>query len=138
MVGHLREGRDRLPPLRTGDWSRTPSRIALVDPLRPAAPLLVAQDELLDLARRGLGEVPELDGGGTLEARNESAAKRDDVLLRRARARLERHEGLGAFSPLLVGHRHHRAFENGRVARDRLLHLDRGDVLAARDYDVLL
>src|ERR1051325_964004 len=109
---------------------RVCSRLMSVDPLGLALPLLVAQDELLDLAGRGLGQVAELDGGRALEVRDVLAAELDDLRLGRARARLEGDEGLGTLAPLGVGHGHHRALHDGRVPGHRLLHLDRRDVLA--------
>src|SRR3989442_4940980 len=102
-----------------------------VDPLRPALPLLVAQDELLDLARRGLGQVAELDGGRTLEVRDVLAAELDDLGLGRLHPRLEGDERLRPLAPLLVGHGDHRTLHDRGVARDGLLHLDGRDVLAA-------
>src|SRR5439155_3798166 len=110
----------------------------LVDPLLLASPLLLAQDELLNLPRGGLRQVAELDGGGTLEVRDVLAAKLDDVPLGRALAGLERDERLGPLAPLRVGDRDHRALEHGGVPDDGPFDLDRRDVLAARDDDVLL
>src|SRR5207247_10175976 len=56
----------------------------------------------------------------------------------RLHAGLERDERLGALAPALVGDRDHRALHDGGVTRHRLLDLDRRDVLAAGDDDVLL
>ena len=49
----------------------------------------------------------------------------------------QHHERLGPLAPAIVGHLHDGGLEDRRVAHDRLLHLDGGDVLAARDHDVL-
>src|SRR5438094_2831632 len=117
---------------------RVCSRLMSVDPLGLALPLLVAQHELLDLPRGGLGQVAELDPGRALEVGDVLAAELDDLGLAGGLARLERHEGLGALPPLGVGHRHHRALHDRRVLGHRLLHLDGRDVLPARDDDVLL
>ena len=46
-------------------------------------------------------------------------------------------EGLGPLTPLLVGHADHRRLDDRRVRHDGLLHLDRRDVLATGDDDVL-
>src|SRR2546421_3141040 len=110
---------------------RVCSRLMSVDPLGLALPLLVAQDELLDLARRGLGQVAELDGGRALEVRDVLAAELDDLGLGRLHPRLEGDERLRPLAPLLVGHGDHRALHDRGVARDGLLHLDGRDVLAA-------
>src|SRR5260370_18246434 len=91
-----------VPPLRTGDWSRTPMRMGLVDPLRLALPLPVAQDELLDLAGRGLGQIAEVDRGGRLETRDVLLAEVDHLRLARPLAGLDGHEGLGPPSPLFI------------------------------------
>src|SRR5438067_3158742 len=101
-------------------------------------PLPVAEDELLDLAGRGLGQLAELDRLGRFEMRDPRADVLDDVLLARLLAGLQAHEGLGDLAPAIVGNRDYSALEHGRVACDRLLHLDGRDVLAARDDDVLL
>ena len=53
-------------------------------------------------------------------------------------ARLQRHERLRPLAPPLRGDRDHGALQHGRVALDHLFDLDRRDVLAARDDDVLL
>src|SRR6185295_2946601 len=110
-----------VPPLRTGDWSRTPTRMRLVDPLRFALPLPVAQDELLDLAGRGLGQLAEVDRGGGLEARDVPLAEVDDLGLGGALARLEGDEGLGPLAPFLVRDRDHRALHHRGVPGHALL-----------------
>ena len=56
---------------------------------------------------------------------------------RRRRAVLQRHERLRPLAPALVGDRHDGALEHRGVRADRLLDLDRGDVLAAGDDHVL-
>ena len=58
--------------------------------------------------------------------------------LGRALPRLEGHEGLGPLAPFLVRDGHHRALHHRRMPGHALLDLDGGDVLAARDDDVLL
>src|SRR5260370_33851446 len=88
-----------VPPLRTGDWSRTPMRMGLVDPLRLALPLPVAQDELLDLTGRGLGQIAEVDRGGRLEARHVLLAQAADRRPRRPLAGLGPHRGRSQLAP---------------------------------------
>src|SRR5260370_20247080 len=127
-----------VPPLRTGDWSRIPTRMGLVDPLRLALPLPVAQDELLDLAGRGLGQLAEVDRGGRLEARDVPLAEVDDLCLARALAPLEGDEGPGPLAPFFITDGHYFALHHRGVPGHALLDLDGRDVLAARDDDVLL
>src|ERR671914_2657675 len=110
----------------------------LMYPLLLPGPLLVAQDELLDLAGRGLGQVAELDGGGGLEAGDVLFAEVYDLLLARLPALLQDNERLGALAPLLVGHRDNSGLHHRRVLGDGLLDLDGRDVLAAGDDDVLV
>src|SRR6185369_6346438 len=98
---------------------------------------LLAQHELLHLAGRGLGQSAEDHGLRAFEVRKPFAAEVDDVLLARGGAFLECHERARRLAPFLVGPRHHRAFQHGRMAVDHALDLDRRDVLAARDDDVL-
>src|SRR5207244_9162935 len=133
------------PPARPSlgsAWSAYRSASArgawLVDALGLTPPLLVPQHELLDLAGRRLGQVAELDGGRALEVGDMLPAELDDLLLGGPGAGLEGDEGLGPLAPLRVGDGHHRALHDGRVLGHRLLDLDRRDVLAARDDDVLL
>src|SRR4029077_10931421 len=108
-----------------------------VDARRAIAPLAIAQDVLLHLARRGLRQRAELDGVGRLEAGDALPAVLDQVLRRRLRAVAQRHEGLRPLAPALVRDGDHGAFEHCRVRGERLLDLDRRDVLAARDDHVL-
>src|SRR3712207_1243625 len=109
----------------------------LVDLLLLSGPLLVAQDELLDLAGRGLREVCELDGGGGLEAGDALLAVVYDLLLGSLLSLLEGDEGLRALAPLLIGDGDDRGLHHRRMPGDRLLHLDGRDVLAAGDDYVL-
>src|SRR5215211_2782715 len=71
-------------PART-EYARRSSRLRswrlLVHPLFAIFPLLIAKNELLDLARRGLGELGELDGLGGLETGDVIFAEDYDVLV---------------------------------------------------------
>src|SRR5918993_430937 len=109
-----------------------------MNPLLAARPLFVAQDELLDLAGRGLGQVAELDGGGGLEAGDVLLAEVYDLLLGRLLALLQDNERLGTLAPFLVGHRDDGGLHHRRVLGDGLFDLDGRDVLAAGDDDVLV
>src|SRR5207247_9010442 len=107
-------------------------------PLGLALPLLLAQHELLDLARGGLGQVAELDGRRRLEVGDVLLAEVDDLALAGLVPRLERDERLRTLAPLLVGDGDDRALHHGGVAGAELARLDRRGVPAARDDDVLL
>src|SRR5581483_8492612 len=73
-----------------------------VDPLVAAGPLLVAQDELLDLAGGRLGQLGELHRRRALEPGQVVAAEGDDLVGGGRRPRLQRDEGLRALAPLVV------------------------------------
>src|SRR5918993_2492641 len=110
----------------------------LIDLLFALRPFLVAQDELLDFAGRGLGQLGELDSRGGLEAGDVLLAEVYDLLLGGLLPLLEHDKRLGALAPLLVRDGDDRGLHYGRVARHGLLHLDGRDVLAAGDDDVLV
>src|SRR5438093_1488626 len=122
----------RMPSTRSpASRARTATTAALVrvkgrakgTPSQLSTTVGVAEDELLDLAGRGLGQLAELDRFGRFEVRDPRADVLDDVLLARLLAGLQAHECLGDLAPAIVGDRDHGAFEHGRVACDRLLHL---------------
>src|SRR5829696_5644836 len=139
-VGSSSRMRQRRPA--RSEYVRRSSRLRswrlLVHLLFALRPFLVAQDELLDFAGRGLGQLGELDGRGSLEAGDVLLAEVYDLLLGRILPLLEYDERLGALAPLLVRDGDDRGLHYGRVARNGLLHLDRRDVLAAGDDDVLV
>src|SRR5215203_1746978 len=110
----------------------------LIDSLLLSLPLLFAQDELLNLACGGLGQLGELDCGGGLEACDVLLAELYDLLLRHLLLFLQDHERLGTLTPLLVGDGDYSGLHDGRVARYGLLDLDSRDVLPAGDDDVLV
>src|SRR5215218_755349 len=128
-------------PART-EYARRSSRLRswrlLVHPLFAIFPLLIAKDELLNLARRGLGELGELDGLGSLETGDVLFAEVYDLLFGRVLPLLEHDECLGTLAPLLVRAGDNGGLHDARMPRDGLLHLDRRDVLAAGDDDVLV
>src|SRR5215218_4060652 len=64
-------------------FSRLRSWRLLIHLLFAASPFLVAQDELLDLARRGLGQLGKFDGRWGLEAGDVLLAEVYDLLLGR-------------------------------------------------------
>ena len=73
-----------------------------------------------------------------LEMRDAVAAPVDDLGGRHAlRARLQRHERARRLAPVRIRPRDHRRLHHLRMAVQALLDLERADVLAARDDDVL-
>ena len=70
-------------------------------------------------------------------AREVLAAPRHQFVGRRLLPRLELDERARRLAPFLVGLRHHGGGLHGRMLVERVLDLDRGNVLAARDDDVL-
>ncbi len=84
-----------------------------------------------------LGRSPKSIAFGTLEARQAFAAERDQGVLGQRRPVLERHERLRNFAPQRVGDGDDGDFKHGGMLIDRSLDLDRRDVLAAADDDVL-
>ena len=99
---------------------------------------LVAQHEFLDLAGRGLGQRAEHHRPRRLVMRHVLAAEGDDRRRPSAVAPgFKRDEGAGALAPCRVGPRDHRRLHHRRMAVEHLLDLERRDVLAAGDDDVL-
>src|SRR3546814_1559616 len=68
---------------------------------------LIAQDEFLDLAGRGLGQRAEGDALRAFVAGHVVAAEVDDFLLGDRRAILHRHEGAGDLAPMVVRSEEH-------------------------------
>src|SRR6266536_5394004 len=80
---------------RSRRGSRSPAAArSSVNALLAPRPLAVAEHELLDLAGRGLGELPELDRLGRLEPGDPRAHVLDDLGLGGALPGLQHHEGL--------------------------------------------
>ena len=75
----------------------------LLDALLVSRPLALAKDELLDLARRRLGKLADLDVLRRFEARDPVLAEVDQLVLRDRAAGPRGDEGLRDFAPLLVG-----------------------------------
>src|SRR5258708_8621583 len=98
---------------------------------------LLPQQEFLDLPRRGLRQHAEHHVARRLEAREARAAVVDDLPFRDLRARLQLDERTRRLAPLRVGLRDHARGEDRRVPVEHVLHLERRDVLAAGDDDVL-
>jgi hypothetical protein len=97
----------------------------------------LAQLEFLDLAGRGLGQFLEHHRLGVLNPASRSRAKAISSASLALGAVLQLDEGAGHLAPFLV-----RAWPPRRTAappgaHQRALDLDRADVLAARDDDVL-
>src|SRR5215831_12499603 len=97
----------------------------------------VAQLELLDFAGRGPRQFGEHDVARTFVAGEVLAAPGDDIVPRRLLSRLELDEGARRLTPFVVGLGHHGGGPNRGVLVERILYLDRGNVLAAGDDEVL-
>src|SRR5215471_13112744 len=97
---------------------------------------LLPQDELLDLAGRGLGQRAEHHRARRLEARKVGAAMLDQLVLGDLGAGLDLDEGARGLAPLLVGLRDHGRGLYRRMAVQHVFDLERRDVLAAGDDDV--
>src|SRR6266851_8946496 len=83
-------------------------------------------------------DVDEFHRARQLVAGELSVAEADDVLRRRALARVQDNAGTRRFSPLLVGHAHHRHLEDLGMQHQHALDLGGIDVLAAADDHVVL
>src|SRR5262245_42215470 len=96
-----------------------------------------AELELLYLAGGGAGQVrDELDVTRRLVAGQKRAYVLDQVLCGHSGVPRD-DERLRTLAPRLVGHADHRDVLHRRVREQGLFDLDGGDVLAARDDDVL-
>ena len=60
-----------------------------------------------------------------------------DLVLRRLRAIAQNDECMRRLTPFLVRHTDHGDFLDGRVMQQTAFHLDRGNILAAADDDIL-
>ena len=92
---------------------------------------LLAQQELLNLAGRSLGNRTEHHGLRGLEAGHLAATEGDDVGFRGARVVLQFDEGAGHFAPFRIGLCHDGCEQYRGVLVEYVLDLDRADVLAA-------
>src|SRR5450759_4203221 len=131
-------GRSTRIPLTSGlvrGWSDVGSAL---DPADVAGPLLLAQGKLLHLAGRGLGQgLDEVHCRRGLVPRDPGSDVLDQLGPVEFGPRPQHHEGLRPLAPGLVRYADHGDLQDGGVRVDGLLHLDRGDVLAAGDDDVL-
>src|SRR5262245_17372901 len=110
-------------------------RLSLLDRGGRLGPL--AKRELLDLPGRGLRQWPEDDRLRRLEPREVRAAMRDDLGFGHARVGFQLDERAGALAPLRIGLRDDCGREHRRMPVEHVLDLERGNVLSARDDDVL-
>src|SRR6266536_3070457 len=95
-----------------------------------------AQHVLLDLPGGRLGQGLEVHPVGRLEVGQPAAHEVSEITLGNI-VTAGGHEGHGPLAPARVRHRHHGRLEHIGVRGERLLHLDRCDVLPAADDDVL-
>ena len=84
-----------------------------------------------------LGSGPNTTVRGALKRASSLAAVLDQLLGRGGGALAQRDEGARALAPLLVGPGDHGGLQHGRMTVEGALDLDRADVLAAGDDDVL-
>src|SRR4051794_28690817 len=86
-AGQRRRSRGRRSPTGSAATATRPERAGRAraagsaDRLLAPLPLLLAQDELLHLARGGAGQLAELDRARALEARQPLLGERDDLVL---------------------------------------------------------
>src|SRR5512139_4069998 len=97
----------------------------------------LAQLEFLDLAGAGFRNLGEHDVARAFVRGEVLAAPLHQLLVARLRTRLELDEGAWRLAPFVVVLGNHRGGCDGGVLVERILHLDRGNVLAAGDDDVL-
>ena len=96
-------------------------------------PKFFAQNFLEDFPRPAFRQgVNKFNGFGNFESRQMLSTMIQDFGFARLAARLQRNDGLGDFSPLLVGNGDNRAFQDGGVLVKDALNFRRGHVLAAR------
>src|SRR6476660_2549337 len=110
---------------------------ALVDSAFAPGPFPFAQHELLDLAGRRLRQLAEMNGLRALEAGQARLAVVDNFLLSHRGAVAQDNEGLRCLAPIIVRNADHRYLEHGGMRGNGLLNLDRRDVLATANDDVL-
>src|SRR4029450_3874718 len=97
----------------------------------------LAQLEFLNLAGRCARQLGEHDVARTLVAGEVVAAPGDESRPRRLLPRLELDEGARRLAPLVGGLGHDRGGSDRGMLVERVLHLDRGNVLTTGDDDVL-
>src|SRR6185437_5141640 len=95
------------------------------------------QREFLDLPRRRLRQLLEHEIARYFVTRHVLAAEQPQFLGGHLGAGPELDKGARCLTPFRVGLRDYRHAQHGRMAVQRLLHFDRGNVLPARDDDVL-
>src|SRR5882724_5279642 len=98
---------------------------------------LLPQQEFLDFSRGCLRQHSEHHVARRLEAREVRTAVVDDLLFGDLRVRFQLDERARRFAPLRVGLRDHCRREHRRVPVEHVLDLQRRNVLAAGDDDVL-
>src|SRR3954468_3832301 len=103
----------------------------------PSAGDAVAQQVLLHLAGGGLRQLAVDESLRHLECRQSRADEGGELRVVDVGVRAESHVGDGDLTPLLVRRTYHRRLQHSGMGVEGSLHLDRGDVLAAGDDDVL-
>src|SRR5262249_49779123 len=103
-----------------------------------ALPLLLTQLEFFDFARGGLGEVAEFHRLRALKMRHVLAAEGDNLFCAGLHPRLENDKRFRDLTPALVWDGHHGDFLHGGLPVNGISHLNRENILAATNDDVLL
>src|ERR1700674_5125980 len=115
--------------LHEGTAARAPRLRGLVDAAASALPVLVANDELLELAGGGARKrCYEVDRCGALEVGEMLAGEFDELVLGRCHALAQNDQRLRGLAPLLAGHADHGALQHGGVLVERVFDLRRADV----------
>ena len=97
----------------------------------------VAQDKLLNLTRRGLRQLLEHHPLRAFEVGKVVSTKRDEFRFGRGLAGLQGHECARYLAPFFIRLGHNGDFHDRGVPVQDAFHFDGGDVLSARDNDVL-
>src|SRR5664279_2541440 len=109
-----------------------------LNPTFMTGPRYCAQLVLADLAGGCSGQVEhEVNVLGRLELRNPLLDMTDQFRLPRGLSRGQHHEGLRSLTPPFVGNGDDGDVGHRRMGGEGLFDLNRGDVLAAGDHDVL-
>src|SRR5262245_66444255 len=110
-----------------------------MDPFGVTGPVALAQLLLQYFTGAALGErFKELDRLRDLETGQNGAAIINELFFGHRLPLLEYDERFRNLAPAVIGHGNDRALQDQRVRIDGLLDLDRRNILAARDDDVLL
>src|SRR5262245_13951485 len=109
----------------------------LVNAFLVPLPFFLTEFESFNLTGRGFGKVAKLHGFGTLKVRHVLTAEGDDVLGIGLHAWLGDDKGFRHLSPAFVRDGDHGDFLHGGMPVNGVLYLDRRNVLAAANNNIL-